>query len=141
MAKQNVPASTNYTICAKENDNGKMLLTPAYFNKYYERISDISSKGSKKCEIRNAVLLTPAYFSSRNHLRESNNDRETCDFYFLPKIINPCKKCENARFIKGNATINTSCYCSEILTENYLKYTPSIDDIYSKMTPESDLPW
>ena len=44
-------------------------------------------------------------------------------------------------FIKGNATIKTSCYCSEILAENYLKYTPSIDDIYSKMSPESDLPW
>ena len=141
MAKQNVSASANYAICAKENDNGKMLLTPAYFNKYYERISDISSKGSKKCEIRNAVLLTPAYFSSRHHVHESNNDRETCDFYLLPKIIEPCKKCENVRFIKGNATIKTSCYCSEILAENYLKYTPTIDDIYSKMSPESDLPW
>jgi hypothetical protein len=143
MPNQNLRASVNYAICTKENESGKILLTPAYFNKYYERISDVSSRASKKCEIRNAVLLTPAYFSCHHHLHVSDSDGESReDFYLLPKIIKPCKKCENARYIKGNTIIQTSCYCSEILPENYLRYTPTIDDIYSKMSaPESDLPW
>ena len=90
-----------------------------------------------------ALLLTPAYFS-RHYLRvsDSSGARQEEYYYYLPKMIEPCKNCENVRCINERAVVQTSCYCSEIIPTNYLSYTPSTDDIYEKMSaPQSDLPW
>ena len=95
----------------------------------------------KKKNESNTTLLTPAYFS-RHYLRVSDSSGERQEEYYLPKMIEPCKKCENVRCIKEHTVVQTSCYCSEIIPANYLTYTPSTDDIYKKMSaPQSDLPW
>ena len=94
----------------------------------------------KKKNENKTTLLTPAYFT-RHYLRVSDSG-ERQEEYYLPKMIEPCKKCENVRCIKEHAVVQTTCYCSDIIPANYLTYTPSADDIYKKMSaPQSDLPW
>ena len=92
----------------------------------------------RKKKNENKTLLTPAYFT-RLYIRISKlGEREE---EYIPKMVEPCKKCENAHCIKEHAVVQTSCYCSEIIPSNYLSITPSADDIYKEMSVESDLPW
>jgi hypothetical protein len=64
-----------------------------------------------------AELISQHIFSSSHHLHVSNNGRETCDFIPSTKNNKPCKEMrKTCGFIKGNATIKTSCYCSQINT-------------------------
>ena len=155
MSSQNLSPSTNCTtIRKKKNESGTILLTPAYFSPHYLRISN-SGGGvrqeefclpNKKCEMSDGkyaiiqkkendsttVLLTPAYFS-RYYLHLSNSSGEKREDFYLPKLVEPCENCENVRYIKEHTIVQTTCYCTEIVPENYLTFTPTIDDIYKKI--------
>ena len=93
----------------------------------------------RKKKNENKTLLTPTYFT-KLHIKISDSG-ERQEEYYVPKMIKPCKKCENVRRIKGNTVVQTSCFCSEIIPPNYLTIAPSDDDIYMEMSVESDLPW
>ena len=163
MSSANLTASANYAIRKRKNESDTILLTPAYFSRHYLRASD--SGGERQEELRlskmseqpykkqremstckkendsNTVLLTPAYFS-RHYLRVSISNGEKREEFLLPKMDEPCEKCENVRYIKEHTIVQTTCYCSEIVPENYLTFTPSADDIYMKMSASrGDLPW
>ena len=94
----------------------------------------------KKKKNENKTLLTPGDFV-KLHIKVSDSGKKQ-EEYYIPKMIEPCKKCENVRQITGTSTVvRTGCYCSEIIPSNYLSITPSDDDIYKDMSVESDLPW
>ena len=96
---------------------------------------DFKVNSNKKKDGR--LLLTPRDFA-KLHIRISKPGEKD---EFIPKRIEPCKKCENVRRINGTSTVRTGCYCSDILPPNYLTQEKSDDDIYMEMSVESDLPW
>ena len=108
-----------------ENMRTKKLMTPG----------DFEIRKNKKKESR--TLLTPAYFSKLYKRVSKPGEKEE----YIPRMIRPCQKCENVRRIKGNTTVQTRCFCSDIIPPNYLTKTPTADDIYMEMAMENDLPW
>ena len=118
MSEQPHKKQREMPTCKKENDSNTVLHNDS-----------------------NTVLHTPAYFS-RHYLPVSISDGEKRKEFLLPKMDEPCEKCENVRYIKEHTIVQTTCYCSEIVPENYLTFTPSADDIYMKMSAlRGDLPW
>ena len=91
----------------------------------------------KKNENKDGRLLTPGDFIKLYKRVSKPGEPEE----YIPRRIEPCKKCENVRRITGTSTVRTSCYCSDILPSNYLTQEKTDDDIYMEMTVESDLPW
>ena len=92
----------------------------------------------RKNKKQNRTLLTPAYFAKLYISVSKPGEKEE---EYIPKMVKPCEKCENVRWIKEHTVVQTSCFCSEIIPSNYLSITPSTDDIYKEMSVESDLPW
>ena len=92
----------------------------------------------RKNKKQNRTLLTPAYFAKLYIKISKPREKEE---KYIPKMVKPCQKCENIRWIKGNTVVQTSCFCSEIIPPNYLTIASSDDDIYMEISVESDLPW
>ena len=150
------PPSVSDSVVGERQQEEKWLAAAKTFEESYKKREMSSDKCTILREKKNesnttALLLTPAYFS-RHYLpisSDSVGSRQKENYllpkkekyYLLPKMVEPCKNCENVRFINERAVVQTSCYCSEMVPKNYLSYTPSIDDIYKEMSPESDLPW
>ena len=154
MSNQNFTISANHTTIRKKKNesSGTKLLTPAYFSPHYTRISNGGVRQEEFCvpdkkyemsggkyaiqkkenNSSSAVLLTPAYFD-RYYLHLSDSSGEKREEFYLPKIVEPCKNCENVCYIKEHAIVQTTCYCTEIVPENYLTFIPSTDDIYRKI--------
>ena len=120
--------------------------------KTFEKQREIPSSSADKINTTTAapLLLTPAYFDSRYYLGVSPSSGDSSDgskqekeeFYLLPKMLKPCKTCENVCCINDRGIIvQTKCYCSDIVPDNYLTQEKTDDDIYMEMGVESDLPW
>ena len=93
---------------------------------------------TKKKDDDGRILLTPGDFPAKLHIRVSKVGEKD---EFIPKGIEPCKKCENVRRINETNSVRTGCYCSDILPANYLTRKQSDDDVYIEMSVEDDLPW
>ena len=65
---------------------------------------DFEIQKNKKKDSR--ILLTPAYFSKLYKRVSKLGENEE----YIPRMIRPCQKCENARQIEGNTTMQTSCF-------------------------------
>ena len=159
MSNQNFTISANHTTIRKKKNesSGTKLLTPAYFSPHYTRISNGGVRQEEFCvpdkkyemsggkytiqkkenNSSSAVLLTPAYFDRYYlQLSDSNGEKregEKQEEFYLPNIVEPCKNCENMCYITEHTIVQTTCYCTEIVPENYLSFIPSTDDIYRKI--------
>ena len=111
-------------------------LAPPY-KKQREMSGNFEIRKKKNENKDGRLLLTPGDFVKLHKRVSKPGEPEE----YIPRRIEPCKKCENVRRITGTSTVRTSCYCSDILPSNYLTQEKTDDDIYMEMTVESDLPW
>ena len=84
----------------------------------------------------NIRLLTPGDFQLYRQISKNNEKKE-----YIPEIVTTWDNCKNIRTITKNIAVQTKCLCSETIPYNYLSNIQSADDIYKKMSAESDLPW
>ena len=101
-----------------------------------------AKKENEKNKKKNRRLHSPAYYN-KFYMCIKPAVAETGDKYeeYIPKIIHPCKKCENGLHIDGNVVMQSSCFCEEILPVNYLTKVLSADEIHREMSFENDLSW